>query len=374
MTILIFLIILGVLVFVHELGHFLAAKKAGVKVDEFGFGYPPRALILGKKWGTIFSLNWIPFGGFVKIVGEDYEEEEGQEHSLPQQKNFVKVSKKWQAGILAAGIIFNLLFAWFLFSLGFVIGVPAPADNDFGATVANPQLTIVGLVADYPAQKAGLKTGDKLVNLSYDNGQTLQSLSPENVSNFINNSSGQISVQVDRGGKNLNLVITPEIDQTSGNPSTKLGTRKIIGIDMDMVGILSLSLHRAIYEGGRTTLKLSYLTIEGIGGLIKSAVIGKADISEVTGPVGIVGLVGDASRLGFSYLLTFTALISINLAIVNLVPFPALDGGRILFVIVEAVTKKKINPKIASTLNNIGFALLIFLMLFVTYRDILKLF
>ncbi|MEK7635006.1 MAG: RIP metalloprotease RseP [Patescibacteria group bacterium] len=397
MTIIIFLIILGVLVFVHELGHFLFAKGAGVRVDEFGFGYPPRALKLGKKWGTLFSLNWIPFGGFVKIFGENYDEEEDESFPSPQDQKstdifllknsscsaqsasqgisdsrgsknlpFTKVSKKWQASILFAGIFFNILFAWFLFSVGFLIGVPSPVDNDFGAEVKNPILTVVGLVPEFPAQKAGLKTGDKVLNISLNNGKVLQNPTSENVSDFINQSSGQINVQIDRGAKILDFKITPETNTTSN--------KKIIGIEMDTIGTLKLPIHKAIYEGGRTTIRLSYLTVESIAGLIKGVLTGKANISEVTGPVGIVGLVGDASRLGFSYLLTFTALISINLAVVNLVPFPALDGGRILFVAIEGITRRKINPKVANTLNTVGFTLLIIVMLIVTYRDILKLF
>lgn len=362
MTILIFLIILGVLVFVHELGHFLTAKKAGVQVDEFGFGYPPRALKLGRRWGTLFTLNWIPFGGFVKIVGENYEED-----APPAEgKSFTKVSKKWQAAILAAGVAFNILFAWLLFSLGFMIGLPTSVENDFGATVKNPVLTITGLVQNFPAQKAGLKTGDKIEKVYLENGTALKELNPENISNFVNSSSGQVSLEVNRGGKDLIFKITPQT-QTEQE-------KKIIGISMDMIGTLSLPIHKAVYEGGKATLKLSFLTVEGIANLIKDGVRGKADISQVAGPVGIVGLVGDASRLGFSYLLTFTALISINLAIINLVPFPALDGGRILFVAIEGVTKRKINAKVAGILNNVGFALLLIVMVIVTYRDILRLF
>jgi regulator of sigma E protease len=385
MTFLIFLIILGVLVFVHELGHFLVAKRAGVRVDEFGFGYPPRALKIGEKWGTLFTLNWIPFGGFVKILGENYEEDSPQKLASPESprvalagstrlsssqvsagKSFTQVSKKWQAAMLVAGITFNILFAWLLFSLGFMIGLPTPVDNNFGGEVKNPALTITGLLDSSPAQKAGLKTGDKIKNISLANGKVLQALNPEDVSNFINNSLGQVDVEVLRGGKILDFKLTPETDIENG--------RKIIGISMDMVGTLYLPIHKAIYEGGKTTLKLSYLTIAGIANLIKDAIRGHADISQVAGPVGIIGLVGDASKLGFAYLLTFTALISVNLAIINLIPFPALDGGRILFVAIEGMTKKKINPKIAGTLNTIGFVILIALMLIVTYRDILRLF
>src|SRR3989344_4518573 len=128
MTFIIFIIILGLLVVVHELGHFLAAKKAGVHVEEFGFGYPPRALTLGRKWGTLFSINWIPFGGFVKIFGENYEKESknNPKENVPQISvglNFTEVSKKWQTVILAAGVTFNMIFAWLLFSIGFVVGL-----------------------------------------------------------------------------------------------------------------------------------------------------------------------------------------------------------------------------------------------------------
>src|SRR3989338_1368415 len=386
MAFLIFLVVLGVLVFVHELGHFLAAKSAEVKVEEFGFGYPPRALKIGKKWGTLFTLNWIPFGGFVKILGENYEESESPQESssqegprvalagstrpsledFPEGKSFTEVNKKWQATILASGVIFNILFAWVLFSLGFVIGLPIPVENDYGGVVKNPALTIVDIIPNSPAQDVGLKTGDKIKSIFNSNGDDIGNLSSESVSNFINNSVGSFSMEVNRGGTILDFKITPK--------TGIIENKKIIGIDMDMVGILTLPIHKALYEGGKTTFEITRLTILGVANLIKSAVVGKADISQVSGPVGIISLVGDASRLGFAYLITFAALISINLAIVNLIPFPALDGGRILFVAVEGITKKKINPKFAQVVNTTGFVILITLMLIITYRDILNLF
>ncbi|NLE07186.1 MAG: RIP metalloprotease RseP [Parcubacteria group bacterium] len=386
MTFLIFLIILGVLVFVHELGHFLVAKKAGIRVDEFGLGFPPRAKILGKKWGTLFTLNWIPFGGFVKIFGEDYEEDEpdSKENSFSENtqislqssdklssgdvsvgKRFTQVSKKWQAAVLCAGVAFNVLFAWFLFSISFMFGVPVSVDNNFGGDVKDPSLTIIETIDGWPAQETGLKAGDKIKELSSNIG-TLELPTLDNVPNFINDSSGEMSIRVDRGGEILDFEIVPKVDDSQ--------SKKMIGINMDMVGTLSLPVHKAIYQGGRSTAEISVLTVKGIAGLIKDAVKGQANISQVSGPVGIIGLVGDASRLGFAYLLTFTALISINLAVINLVPFPALDGGRVLFVIIESITRKPINPKVANTLNTIGFFLLIALMVVITYRDILKLF
>jgi len=181
MTFLIFLIILGVLVFVHELGHFLVAKKAGVRVDEFGFGYPPRALIIGKRWGTLFTLNWIPFGGFVKIYGENYEKKDFSDSCGSKSLSFTEVSKKWQATILAAGVIFNIIFAWLILSLGFIIGLPTSVDNDYGEVVKNPKLTVIEVLAESPAKIAGIKSGDKIKSLSFGDGQRLENLNLENL-------------------------------------------------------------------------------------------------------------------------------------------------------------------------------------------------
>lgn len=375
MTIIIFLIILGMLVFVHELGHFIVAKRAGVEVEEFGFGYPPRALKIGRRWGTLFTLNWIPFGGFVKILGENYEEadslkpkaESGKpQSSKPEALSFTEVSKKWQAAILAAGVTFNLIFAWVLLSLGFMIGLPASSENDYGAEVSNPTLTIIDVVPESPALEAGLKAGDKIKEIYISSGERLAELTAESVSDFINGSAGEIKMQVERGEDVLDFSVSPKEGIVEG--------RRVIGIDMDTVGTIKLPIHKSLYEGGKATIGITQNTVLGIANLIKDAVKGEADMSNIAGPVGIVSLVGDASRLGFVYLLTFTALISVNLAVINLVPFPALDGGRIIFVAIEGLIKRPINPKFAGAVNTIGFALLILLMLFVTYRDILRLF
>ncbi len=379
MTLIIFIVILGVLVLVHELGHFIFAKKAGVRVEEFGFGYPPRAVTLGEKWGTKFSLNWIPFGGFVKIFGENYDADSKTPSPLGRARpdehpfgrgqgggvSFGEIGKIWQAIILFAGVFFNFLFAWLLFSIGFVSGLPTPAQNDFGYEVKDPALTIVAVLPNSPASTAGLKSGDKILSVE-SGGVTLRDLAPEAVSDFISGSSQSIKMEVNRGGKEHDFSLLPD-------PALMEG-RKIVGINMDMVGTLSLPIHRAFVEGGRVTLKLTYLTITGILGLIGGAFTGSADLSQVTGPIGIVGLVGDASRLGLAYLLTFTALISINLAVVNLLPFPALDGGRLVFVAIEAITRKKIPAKFGSYANGIGFAVLIGLMIIITFKDIKNLF
>lgn len=386
MTILIFIIILGVLVLVHELGHFLFAKKAGVRVEEFGFGYPPRALTLGFWRGTRVSLNWIPFGGFVKIFGENYESASQPEKASAQKvlgspasrlnqtfftelspagKSFIDVSKPWQALILFGGVLFNFIFAWLLFSLSLISGTPAPVENNFGATVQDPKLTIISVLPESPASKAGLKSGDRIIAVE-NSESSVPELGPELVAKFVNASAEPLDIKIERGEEVLNFEVLPDTSLMEG--------RKIIGINMDMVGTLSLPVHKALVEGARTTVELTSLTVKGILGLIAGAFVGTADLSQVTGPIGIVGLVGDASRLGLVYLATFTALISINLAVVNLLPFPALDGGRLVFVGIEALTRRRIPAKVGAYVNGIGFTVLILLMLVITFKDIKNLF
>jgi regulator of sigma E protease len=368
MTFIIFIIVLGVLILVHELGHFLLAKKAGVKVEEFGFGYPPRALKLGRRWGTDFTLNWVPFGGFVKIFGENYVEEgKGDTNNEIQGKKFTEVSKLWQAAILVAGVFFNFLFAWLLLSTSFFIGVPAPVDNTFGGEVRDAKLTIVSVLPESPAAQANLKGGDKIMTAKSEK-LTLDNPTPEEFSNFIEKSE-DVNLTLDRGGEILNIDIIP-----AGGLIDEDLERKAIGISMDMVGTLKLPVGKSFIEGGKTAIDLTYLTAQGIGALIVNGVRGKADLSQVTGPVGIVGLVGDASRLGFAYLLTFTALISINLAVVNLLPIPALDGGRLVVVAIEAIKRSPVNAKFVNYVNLVGFSLLILLMVLITLRDISRLF
>jgi regulator of sigma E protease len=368
MAFIIFIIILSILVFVHEMGHFIAAKKAGVRVDEFGFGFPPRMLKLFSKGGTDFTLNWIPFGGFVKIFGENYTESEEGRPGLGSGRHFTEVSKLWQVVILAAGVTFNFLLAWVFIALGFMIGLPYSVDNELGARVQNPALMIVAVLPESPAFEAGIKSGDIITSISRDRESITDSsqINPGSVSEFIGKSSDSVNLDIKRGDQMLDFEIMPSENVVSG--------RYALGISMDTVGTLKLPIHLALYEGIKTSVTLLVETVKGIGALIFNAFRGTADLSQVAGPVGIVGIVGEASELGFIYLLTLTAFISINLAVINLVPFPSLDGGRILFVIVEALKGSPVNPKFFNWANMLGFALLIIFMVLITVRDVGNLF
>jgi regulator of sigma E protease len=357
MTIIIFIIILSVLVFVHEMGHFLVAKLAGVRVDEFGFGYPPRAFKMFRKWGTDFTINWVPFGGFVKIFGENAEEGMSDDRG----RKFTEVSKKWQVAILSAGVVFNILFAWILLSVGFMFGMPYSTQDEMGALVHDKKLMITSVLPDSPAQIAGIKSGDVILGMNRA-GSNLTQISPEGVSNFVNKSDNLIHISLQRGKKTITLDMYPKANIVSNKIA--------LGISMDTVGTLSLPFHKALIYGARTTYNIFVSIISGIALLFR----GGANLSQVAGPVGIIGLVGDATALGLIYLLSFTVVISINLAVVNLIPFPALDGGRIFFVIIEYFKGSPVNPKVFNAINAFGFFILIGLMILVTWHDVAKLF
>lgn len=358
MSILIFLIILSALIIVHELGHFLVARRFGIRVDEFGLGFPPRAAKLFTWKNTPFTLNWLPFGGFVKIFGENPNSEEGDTTS---SESFISKNRAIQSAVLIAGVAGNFLFAWALFSLGFMTGIPAPA-SDF--QTENVRTTVTTVLPGSPAGDAGLRSGDAIISIS--RGETVSGLSPEEISLFIAQSEGPLIFGIDRGGEISEKTVVPE--------TGIIGERPAVGISMELIGTAKLPPHEALWQGLKTTSNLTLATASAIGSFIFEAIGGKADLSGITGPVGIVGMVGDARELGFGYLLTFTALISINLAIINLLPFPALDGGRLLFVGIEALTRRSIPTRVANVANGIGFALLIFLMVLITIQDVRNIF
>ncbi len=362
MSILIFFIILSALVIVHELGHFLVAKYFKIRVDEFGLGFPPRAKTLFHWKGTPFTLNWLPFGGFVKIFGENPEDSDLKDSSSLDSSSFQNKNRGIQSAVLVAGVVGNLLFAWLLFSIGFMSGVPAPVGYAEG--VRDAHVVITGILHESPAGAVGLRSGDTILSLG--RGEDIFTIGedtiPSEVSDFISNSLNPITFEIKRGANIFSKVVTPKEGIIPDKPA--------VGFSMDLVGILQYSPLKALVEGAKTTWQFTILITQGIGKFVVEAVGGRADLSQVTGPVGIVGMVGDVRVLGFSYLLSFTALISINLAVINLLPFPALDGGRLLFVAIEAIRRRSVSPRIFNALNTAGFALLLLLMLLVTIQDI----
>ena len=362
MTIILFLIILAVLVFVHELGHFVSAKIFGIRVDEFAIGFPPK--VLGWQRGeTKYALNLIPFGGYVKIFGENPDEEsiEGADSA----RSFVNAKKWKQIVVLLSGIFMNVVFAWILISISFSLGMLTSVSDSYAGKIKDASVVVISINTNSPAQKAGLKEGDFITNIS--SGKTsLASPTIEQVQKTISDSSGSVDLIIKRGVATSSIEVTPMVGIADG--------KKAIGIGMDFAGTLKLGFFSSFWEGAKLTILETKAVAIGIWKFIAGAFTGeKGLISQISGPVGIAGMVGEARNLGASYLFGFIALISINLAVLNVIPFPALDGGRVLFVLIEVIIRKKIKPAIANWANGIGFALLIGLMIFITYKDILKL-
>ncbi len=366
MSIIIFIIILLVLVLVHECGHFLTAKKFGIRVDEFGFGFPPK--LFGKKFGeTEYTFNLLPLGGFVKIFGEDPDDE--NINGPDSARSFVHKPKWQQAIVLVAGVLANFLLAWLLFSIGFISGLPASVGT-LGEKypLTDVSTVIVSVAPESPAEKGGLKSGDKIFSIQSKN-YSPSSISPDTIKSVIlANNNKEIEIGYLRG-KNENVEYAKVIPTSTG-----VEEKPAIGISMDQIGTAQLPFFSAIYEGLKLTASVTEGTFIGLYTLIAEGIRGNGSLDSITGPVGMVGIVDDAYQFGLVYILSFAALISVNLGIINLLPFPALDGGRLFFLLIEKIKGSAINSKFVNTANMVGFMILILLMLVVTYHDIVKLF
>ncbi len=355
-TAIIFIIVLSVLVFVHELGHFVMAKKAGMKVEEFGFGFPPRLFGI-KKGETVYSINWIPFGGFVKIFGED-----GEHRDNPRSFGAGKASTR--AGVIVAGVAMNLILAIFLLiignAIGLRVGLPDQQADLIDSTFAQAKdikIQIIQIAGNSPAEKAGLRILDEIYNFK----------TVADVQDFINNNRGrEIILKIKRGNQISEKHVTPRL-----NPPPKEGA---LGIGLAATGVVKYPWHQAIYKGFADTYYIIQGVTFGYGAIIKNIfTTGKAGI-ELSGPVGIAVITGQAARIGFAYLIQLVALLSVNLAVLNIIPFPALDGGRLFFIIIEKIKGSPISKKIEGAVNTVGFALLLLLMFYVTTKDVLKFF
>lgn len=357
--------VIGVLVLVHEWGHFIMARRAGMRVDEFGFGFPPR--LFGIKRGeTLYSMNLIPFGGFVKIYGED-----GDDRDKPRSFG----SKPFWARlkVIVAGVAMNFLFAVLLLILGNFFGLRIGLfDQEMIASARDKKVQIVQVIEGSPAEKAGLKILDEIVGFkekaeesSFKNISTI-----EEVQKYTTDHAGQTLTIVLRRGNGENDLVDKKVE-TRINPPPGEGS---MGIAMALTGIVSYPWYEAIWRGTYDGIIIAYNTIYSYGLLFKTLFADGKLIGEVSGPIGIAGITGQAARVGFSYLMQFVALISINLAVLNIAPFPALDGGRAILIIFEKIKGKPIDKKIEGFINSFGFALLLALMIYVTIKDITKFF
>jgi regulator of sigma E protease len=358
LTFLIFLAVIAILVLSHEFGHFIVAKLRGMRVDEFGFGFPPK--IVGKKIGeTEYTLNLFPFGGFVKIWGEDEVEQTND------SRNFSTQSFVSKFAVIIAGVCMNLLLAYLLFTAGHLAGLPTVVD-DATTHARNVQVRIIDVSIGSPADIVGILPGDAITQIKA--GETVLPITDiEQVQDIVALHEGsQISFTIMRGDTDIDFVVVPRI-----NPPVGEGA---LGIAMLKIGIVSTPWYIAPWEGLKTTTSLTGAVVEGLWSFFANLFRSGEVIGEVAGPVGIAQVAGQAGRLGFIYLLQLTALLSINLAILNLLPIPALDGGRIFFLLIEKIRGVPINAHFARRAHATGFIALLILMLIITYRDIVKIF
>lgn len=353
MAIVIFVIVLAVLVLAHELGHFVAARRNGVRVDEFGLGFPPRLFsIKGKQ--TLYSVNLIPLGGFVKIKGE------AGEHKSDSDSFSNK--KIWQRGIiLSAGVLMNLLIAWWLISLGLAIGLPVPLDQaklTAGAQIREINIQVASVLEGTPAAEAGFQPGDIIVSAD---GLTFFEVAQ--LQDYVSmKASQEIKVTLRRGHELLEVAAAPEL-----LPEVQ---RHALGIGLVKTGIISYPWYTAVYRGLIRTFFITKEILKAFYYLFANLLSGQPIAEQLSGPVGVAVITGQVAKLGFIYILQFMAILSINLAIINFLPFPALDGGRMFFLAIEKARGRPVSKKLENALHNLGFALLILLMVLVTISDV----
>lgn len=353
MTIVLFLLILSLLVFVHELGHFVAARRFGMPVEEFGFGFPPRLWGI-KKGGTLFSINLIPFGGFVRIEGETTS-------TNPAPKSFAAATLPKKLLVLAAGVFMNYLLGWVLFTGVLINGVTQnPADVPAGQAVKVDQRRIELFVTpDSPAAKAGLQTGDQLVSA---NGQIFAS-TDELIAYTKEQQRPILRVTAQRHGQTIQAEVTPRAAS---------GDDPAYGFGVESLARVRYAWLSAPWYGLQTTATLTAQTFVGFGQVIRTLVTTGQVSQDVSGPVGIAVLTGQVRQLGFSAILQFIGILSVSLAVINFLPLPALDGGRAGLAIIERTRRRPLNPRFEQVFHATGFYLLIALLIAISVRDVQK--
>lgn len=349
LTAVVFIIILSILVFIHELGHFTVARLIGVKVEEFGFGLPPR--IWGKKFGkhgTTYSLNWLPIGGFVKLAGEDEGESSviSRQSSVKTKKYFWARSKKERAAILLAGVFMNFLLA---------VGITTYLLTQ-GVAEISGRVHVEQVLPGSPAEKAGLAKDDVITNFK----------TPSELITYVKAHEGEeITFSVLRNSHSIPVSLIPRKDYPKGEGPT--------GIAISDLETRVYPWSQAPYVATKINVIRAWDMIAGIGALIGRLIHLQPVGQDVAGPIGIAAVTGQAVKFGWKAVLEFMSILSLNLAVLNVLPIPALDGGRLAFIFLEKILGRKVKPAFEQSTHQIGMIVLFILILLISINDILRL-
>lgn len=352
MGIILVIIGLSVLILVHELGHFLAAKIFKVKVDEFGIGFPPR-ILSRRKGETVYSLNLLPFGGFVKMEGED-----GEEETVSVEKDKGRRFDSQSVGrrilIITAGVIMNVFLGWILLTAVFAVGTPA-------------HLLVADVVKDSPAAAADLRSGDIIISANYA-GKTLSD--PIASQEFID-------LAWAAGGEKINLTVSRKdqsLDKTIISRKEPPANQGPLGAGLVEIGWPAQNFFQGIISAFGQTFLILKQTLFGFYFFFSKLFIEPGVLDSVSGPVGIFSVALQASSLGFPYFLHLLALLSLNLAVLNILPLPALDGGRLVFLLIEKIKRSPVAFRWQAIANVGGFIILIGLIILITVKDLKNMF
>lgn len=357
-TILLFFGILAALILVHEWGHFMVARKSGIRVDEFGFGFPPKLLSV-KKGDTTYSMNAVPLGGFVKIYGE-----EGEGENEPE--SFASKPVSIRMAVVLAGVTMNFLLAIALLSFGFWYGLPEIIDEASAQQARNAKVMIMQISPDSPAMAADIKVGDAIIGAVY-RGEKTDVRTVKEAQDIISAHKGEeFALVIERGNEIVEKKVMPRVEVPKDQGA--------LGVVLEKTAIVSYPWYQAIGKGVTAAFSMTWAFLTAFLAIIAHLVTEGKLIADIAGPVGIGALTHQVSQLGFSYIIQFAAILSINLTIINALPFPALDGGRVIFLAVEGIKGSPVSRRYERVVHMAGFAILITLMVVVTARDIAKLF
>jgi regulator of sigma E protease len=372
-----FLLVLGLILFVglvvvHEWGHFIMARRGGVEVEEFGIGFPPKAKTITKKNGTEYTLNWLPLGGFVRLKGE---------HDANKSKGSYGAAPLWtKVKIMAAGVVMNLAIAYILLLLLAVIGIPKLVDNQFtvksNETVTRQDVFIGYIETGSPAEKAGLKSHDVLLSIGSVGGPKQSVKTDEILPEITKKYAGQtVDVQYKRGdavqATQLQLRTEQEVEASKKTDSPK----GYLGISPGEFQVNRYTWSAPVVAGGLIG-QFTELTFKGLGSAISGIFAGDTAraTEQVTGPVGIFVVLQQGADLGIQFILMVIAIISLSLAIMNVLPIPALDGGRLFVTLVYRVLRRKLTETAEDRIHGTGFAALMLLFVLITIVDVKRFF